>query len=80
VVAVSKGRIPNGTDILFSYSPLRTAVPGKVAGYIPDTDAYLVAVSAGSWPSILAVPAEKVMRKVPQFNSTEEADAWLEAQ
>lgn len=78
MVAVSEGRIPNGTDILYSSYGLLgdERVHGQVAGYIAQTDSYLVERGA----RLLAVPAERVVLPVPKFGSTEEADAWLEAQ
>jgi hypothetical protein len=71
-VRVSEGLIKNGTEVIINHRGGLTN--GKVVGYIAHTDAYLCDMGR----QLQAFKAEDVMRRVPRFDSVEEADAWLE--
>jgi hypothetical protein len=71
---VSDGAIPHGTEVIIEMPYLQQLRLAKVVGYIAHTDAYLCDIGR----EVKAVPAKDVMRRVPKFNSVEEADAWLE--
>jgi hypothetical protein len=73
-MTVTQGAIPRGAEVIVEHHDTQQLRLATVHGYIPHTDSYLCDVGG----DFRAVPAQKVMRRVPKFTSIEEADAWLE--
>lgn len=71
-MTVSEGIIKAGTEVTITYGT--TEHQARVVGYIASTHAYLCDLGR----ELRAVKAEQVLRRVPKFNTVEEADAWME--